>query len=86
MVESGRAPFSDPVFSIEVGPIGDGEMVAARWVARGNYGGGLPDATTPARMAVEFGGIDTMRVEQGKIAEYRVSSDGAHLMARLGMI
>ncbi len=38
MVELRRAPFSDLAFSIEVGPIGDGEMVAARWVARGNMG------------------------------------------------
>jgi len=37
-------------------------------------------------MAVEFGGIDMKRVEQGRIAEYWVSSDGAHLMAQLGMV
>ena len=85
MVESGRAPFFDLAFSIEVGPIGDGEMVAARWVVRGKYGGGIPDVTAPAGMAV-FGAIDMMRVEQGKIAEYWVSSDGAHLMAQLGMV
>ncbi len=86
MVELGRAPFSDLAVSIEVEPMGDGEMVAARWVARGKYGGGVPDVTAPAGIAVEFGGIDMMRVEQGKIAGYWVSSDGAHLMAQLGML
>ena len=61
-------------------------MVAARWVARGNYGGRIPDATAPAEMAVEFGGMDMMRVKQGKIAQYRVISDGAHPMARVRMV
>ena len=62
-----------------------------RWSRRAGlpgkkWGGRIPDATAPAGMAVEFGGIDMKRVEQGKIAEYWVISDGAHLMAQLGMV
>ena len=38
----GRAPFSDLAISIEAGSIGDGEMVAARWVAREKMGGSHP--------------------------------------------
>ena len=86
LVEQGRAPFSEITFAVEVEPFGDGEHLAARWVATGVYGGGLPGATAKAGTKVTFRGNDIMRLEAGRIAEYWVSSDGAHLMAQLGML
>lgn len=83
MVESGRAPFDDPVFSVEVEPIVEGNRLAARWTMTGRYIGGMPGATAEPGTEIRFGGIDIWRVEAGKIVEYWVSSDGLHLMAQL---
>jgi hypothetical protein len=40
----------------------------------------------PAGTAVEFAGIDLLRLRDGRFAEYRVSSDGLQLMAQLGAL
>jgi predicted ester cyclase len=33
-----------------------------------------------------FSGMDIMRIENGRVAEYWVSSDGLYLMAQLGAL
>ena len=86
MIEQGRASFDDLTFSIEVGPLVDGEMVSARWIGRGTYAGGAPGATAEPGTEVVFRGIDILRVEDGRFAEYWVSSDTHHLMAQLGAL
>jgi predicted ester cyclase len=86
MVRQGHAPFDDLTFQIEVGPVVEGNMVAARWVGRGRYREGIPGATAPAGTPVAFGGIDLFRVRDGRFAEYWVSSDGLELMAQLGAL
>jgi predicted ester cyclase len=82
----GRAPFSELTFAIEVGPIVEGDMLAARWIGRALYAGGIPGATAPEGTEVAFGGIDIMRVADGRLAEYWVSSDGIALMTQLGAL
>jgi hypothetical protein len=37
MVRMGGAPFSDLICAIDIGPIVEGDMVAARWTLRGRY-------------------------------------------------
>jgi predicted ester cyclase len=86
MVREGHAPFEELTFDIEVGPVVEGDMVAARWVGRGRYRGGLPGATAAAGTPVLFGGIDLLRARDGRFAEYWVSSDGLQLMAQLGAL
>jgi predicted ester cyclase len=86
MVRMGRSPFSELTCAVEVGPIVDGDMLAARWTAVGIYAGGIPGATAPEGTEVTFGGIDIMRVHDGRLAEYWVSSDGLALMAQLGAL
>jgi predicted ester cyclase len=86
MVEEGHAPFDDLTFEIEVGPVVDGDLVAARWAGRGRYKGGIPGATAAAGTPVAFGGIDLLRARDGRFAEYWVSSDGLQLMAQLGAL
>jgi ketosteroid isomerase-like protein len=86
MVRDGHAPFEDLRFQIEVGPLVEGDLVAARWAGRGRYRGGLPGATAAAGTPVEFGGIDLLRDRDGRFAEYWVSSDGLSLMAQLGAL
>jgi predicted ester cyclase len=86
MVREGHAPFDGLAFEIEVGPVVEGDMVAARWVGRGRYRGGMPGAPAPAGTPVAFGGIDLLRARDGRFAEYWVSSDGLQLMAQLGAL
>jgi predicted ester cyclase len=86
MVRMGRAPFSQLTFAVEVGPLVDGDMLAARWIGYGTYAGGLPGATAPEGTEVAFGGIDIMRIADGRLAEYWVSSDGLSLMEQLGAL
>jgi predicted ester cyclase len=86
MVGEGRAPFDGLTFELEVGPVTEGDMVAARWVGRGRYRGGMPGAAAAAGTPVRFGGIDLLRARDGRFAEYWVSSDGLELMAQLGAL
>ena len=86
MVREGHGPFDGLSFRIEVGPVVDGDLVAARWAGRGRYRGGLPGATAPAGTPVFFGGTDLLRARDGRFAEYWVSSDGLLLMAQLGAL
>jgi len=85
MVEMGRAPFEEITFRIEGEPIIEDNRLAARWTSEGIYRGGIPGATVAPGTRITFGGIDIWRVEDGKIAEYWVSSEGLHLMAQLGV-
>lgn len=83
-IAQAREPFSDIAFEISVGPIAEGDLVAGRWTARGRYAGGLPGATAEPGTRIEFSGTDVLRVRDGLLAEYWVSSDGMHLMSQLG--
>ena len=84
LVAMSRGPFPDLRFTIEIGPIVEGDIVCARWIGRGTYAGGLPGTPGPEGTRVTFGGMDMLRVEKGKFVEYWVSSDGLHLMQQLG--
>jgi predicted ester cyclase len=86
LVRDGHAPFDGLTFEIEVGPVVEGDLVAARWAGRGRYQGGLPGATAAAGTPVAFGGIDLLRARGDRFAEYWVSSDGLALMGQLGAL
>ena len=83
LVRDGHAPFDGLTFEIEVGPVVEGDLVAARWAGRGRYRGGMPGATAAAGTPVAFGGIDLLRARGDRFAEYWVSSDGLALMSQL---
>jgi predicted ester cyclase len=84
LVRMGRGPFRDVELLIEVGPLVAGDFVSARWTFSGAYVGGIPGVSAPEGTPVRFGGIDIMRAEDGKFAEYWTSSDGLDLMRQLG--
>jgi predicted ester cyclase len=87
MVNQGRSFFDDIQVELEVGPIAEADLLAARWNFKGLYKGGMPGASAPEGTPVIFAGIDFWRIdEDGMIDEYWVSSDGAYLMAQLGML
>jgi predicted ester cyclase len=81
-----RSLFEDLWFTVEVGPIVDGEMVAGRWIAEGTYQGGISGSTAPAGTRVRFHGNDIWRAEGGVIREYWLSDDLLDLMQQLGVI
>lgn len=84
MVEMGRAPFDGFSVALDVGPLAEGALMAARWTGSGQYRGGLPGATAAPGTLVTYSGMDLFRIEGGKIAEYWVSADVYALMAQLG--
>lgn len=60
IVDQTHQMLSDLTFEIEVGPFGDGDMVAGRWVGSG----------TGEQGPMRFTGNDILRVADGKFAEY----------------
>jgi predicted ester cyclase len=83
MIAMSRAFFLDLTFAVEVGPVADGDLVAARWIGQGSYKGGMQGATAPAGTPVSFGGHDLLRVVDGRFAEYWVISETEHLLRQL---
>lgn len=85
LIEQSAALFDDMEVRVDQGPVADADLVAARWTFAGSYQGGLPGTSAPVGTRVAFSGMDLVRLSDGKIAEYWVSSDGDHLMAQLGV-
>ncbi|MYW12338.1 hypothetical protein GT034_28930 [Streptomyces sp. SID2563] len=82
-----RSSFSSAHFSCELGPFTDGDHVISRFRFTGVWDGGRPDmATAPPGTAVSFAGVDTLRIERGRIAEYWLTDDQLDLYAQLGAV
>ncbi len=81
-----RSLFPDLRFTVEVGPIVDGEMVAGRWIAEGTYKGGIPGSIAPPGTRVRFHGNDIWQAEGGLIREYWLSDDLLDLLQQVGVI
>ncbi|MFF4351152.1 ester cyclase [Streptomyces sp. NPDC001530] len=77
---------SDLTFTIQVGPIATDEYLVVRWQARGTYRGGFPGAPKEAiGNEVAFTGTDTLRVEDGQLAEYWANADSLLFVQQLGI-
>lgn len=83
MVKQGRAPFDPIFFTVEVEPIYDDHMLAARWKCHGTYNGSLPNTTAEAGKQIVFGGADIWRFSDGLVSDYWVNSDSLWLMEQL---
>lgn len=71
----------------ELGPFIVGDYAIGRWVFEGTWQGGRPAAATaPAGTRVTFRGVDILRFEDGRIAEYWLSDDQLDLYAQLGVL
>jgi predicted ester cyclase len=76
----------DLAFVIEVGPITDDEHLVVRWKAHGRYAGGFPGAAAEAAgREVTFTGTDTLRIADGKLAEYWANADSLLFFQQLGV-
>lgn len=82
-IEEALSLFTDVTTLIEVGPLVEGDLVAARWAFRGTYRGGLPGVDASAGNPAVLRGADMLRVEDGRFAEYWVSSDAEQLVRQL---
>lgn len=80
-----RKALGEPVFTLDVGPIIDGDLVCGRWHLRGQYAGGFPGATAAPGSRVDFTGTDILRIAGGVFAEYWLNSDVHVMAAQLGM-
>lgn len=79
--------FSDHRFETVVGPLAEGDLVAGRWVFRAEYRGGFPGALVEAvGRRVEYAGMDLLRVEGGRIAEYWLCADILLLLQQVGVL
>lgn len=63
-------------FSIEVGPIADGEMMVVRWRGKGSHGAA----------DIDFTGTDTLRIKDGRIGELWTNADTMLMLQQAGMI
>lgn len=84
-VKQTRSLSSDLTFSVDVGPLVDGDHVVVRWIATGHYGGGLPGAGAPVGTEVTITGTDILRVSGNQIVEYWLNADMLALMSQLQM-
>ena len=81
-----HAVLADLAFAIEVGPTTDEEHMVVRWKARGTYRGGFPGASPEAAgREVTFTGTDTLRIADGKLAEYWANADSLLFFQQLGV-
>ncbi|MER5532862.1 ester cyclase [Streptomyces mirabilis] len=78
-----RAAFRDLRFTIEVPPLVDGRYASVRWTATGTYAGGFPGAEAQPGTVVTFTGTDTLRMRDGRFAEYWVNTDTLSLLTQL---
>ncbi|MFZ6709648.1 ester cyclase [Undibacterium sp. TC9W] len=82
-VAQSHALFKNLRFTVQVGPIVDGNFAVLRWEATGNYGGGIPGAGATVGTPLKFTGTDILRIEGGKVKDYWLHADTASLLTQL---
>lgn len=89
MVEAGRAPFESVHFQVDVGPIVSDDLLSGRWIAEGEYRGGIPGAAAASGKRLSFAGNDILRFAQSgsdgtlQFTEYWSCADALELMQQL---
>ncbi|WP_405431603.1 ester cyclase [Streptomyces anulatus] len=85
-VRAVRGLLHDVRFTTDPGPIRDGDHVAGGYTVTGAYAGGAPTATVEPSTPVRYAGMSIVRLQDGKLAEYWVLSDGLGLLSQLGAV
>lgn len=81
-----HALFQPMRFTVQVEPLIDRDLIAGRWLVEGVYAGGFPGAQAAPGTPVRFAGADVLRIADGKVVEYWLSSDVLDLMTQLQML
>lgn len=79
-----RAAFPDLVYVVE-DEVAEGELVVARFSARGTHRGTFL-GVAPTGRTVTYGGFDMNRVRDGRIVESWVHYDALALLQQLGIV
>ncbi|MBO8201102.1 ester cyclase [Streptomyces smyrnaeus] len=85
-IEQTRAAFRDIRIGVDLGPIVEDDLIAARWTMTAAYNGGLPSATAPVGTEVSFSGHDILRVADGRFVEYWTCTDVLDGLSQLGAV
>ncbi|MFJ8075522.1 ester cyclase [Streptomyces sp. NPDC096176] len=85
-IEQTMTAFGDITINVDLGPIVDGDLIAARWTMRATYTGGIPRATAPIGTKISFSGNDILRVENGRFVEYWTCTDILDGLSQLGAV
>ncbi|WP_327352459.1 ester cyclase [Streptomyces sp. NBC_01304] len=86
-LEQWRSRFSLSLLATEFGPFVNDDHILARRKFTGVWQSGEPlGATARAGTEVEFAGVDVLRVEDGRVAEYWVGDNLIDMYVRLGAI
>jgi predicted ester cyclase len=76
----------DLTFTVQIGPLVDGDFMVVRRYAEGTYQGGFPVAAEEAvGRRITFHGTDTLRVADGVLAEYWANADSLWFVQQLGV-
>ncbi|GAA4657434.1 ester cyclase [Streptomyces buecherae] len=85
-IEQTMAAFGDVDLSVDLGPIVEGDLIAARWTLRATYTGGIPHATAPVGTKIAFSGHDLLRAADGRLCEYWTCTDILDGLTQLGAV
>lgn len=86
MVEQTRSIVQDSRCRCDLGPIVEGDMLAARWIWEGTYAGGMPGATAEPGTALTLRGTDMWRLDNNRVVECWISTEQVPFFAQLGLI
>lgn len=86
IISSGTYFFDDYKMALVVEPIAEGSYISARWNFTGKYNGKMDGAKADKGKEISFDGTDIFYIENGKVKDYWVSSDGIDFMKQLEMI
>lgn len=85
-IEQTMTAFGDIAITVDLGPIVDGDLIAARWTMSATYTGGIPQATAPIGTKISFSGNDILRVQRGRFVEYWTCTDILDGLSQLGAV
>ncbi|TCP57253.1 SnoaL-like polyketide cyclase [Tamaricihabitans halophyticus] len=77
--------FDDVHVELVMGPIADGDLVAAQWYFNATYRGDFPGATAAAGTRISYRGADILRAEGDRFVEYWPHGDDLSFMKQLGV-
>lgn len=83
LINTSKSFFKDYKMSLVLEPIIDGCYISARWRFTGVYNGGMEGAKAKEGTKISFEGNDIFYIENEKIKDYWVSSDGISFMKQL---
>lgn len=83
LINTSKSFFKDYKMSLVLKPIIDGHYISARWCFTGIYNGKMEGAKAKEDTKVSFEGTDIFYIENEKIKDYWISSDGVSFMKQL---